>query len=72
MILSQAVRLKMFSKHYGPRASTKRVKVTYHGTLLGRPTRSNWAAMSHEDYFKWLEAAPSKGLVLEKVEQLND
>lgn len=65
--------LKMRTEHYGPKASTLRVKVYYHPTNEdGTPGRSNWCTMSHEGYFQWLKDAPAKGLVLESVEQIRN
>ena len=72
LVLPRDARLRMLTKNFGPRASNIRVKVTYHAMVRGRAERSNWATMSHEEYFTWLALAPAKGLVLEKVEQLRD
>jgi hypothetical protein len=76
IVLPHGVRrrmMKMATANYGPKCSTKRVKVHYHPTNEdGTAGRSNWTTMSHEGYFLWLEDAPAKGLVLESVEQLDD
>jgi hypothetical protein len=74
LVLPHGVRrrmMKLASENFGPTASTLRVKVHYHSKHPdGTVSRSNWATMGHEEYFKWLIDAPAKGLVLESVEQI--
>ncbi len=62
-------RMRLATKNYGPRCSSLRVKVYYRRTDTGH---RNSTTMSHEEYFKWLEAAPGKKLELVSVEQLRD
>lgn len=65
--------MRLAAKNFGPTASTLRVKVYFHTKHPdGTVSRSNWVTMGHEEYFKWLEAAEAKGIVLESVEQIRN